>query len=104
MFNVTQHSIILYSTIPILDSNNNPGYYFNLTPPMSPAVTQIQVLECSQTLVSQKAVVWSRSGNFLTVEPELQKNRSVWKPYGSTTDTDDMISGNELLDSVRVCV
>ncbi|KAJ7190090.1 hypothetical protein GGX14DRAFT_580122 [Mycena pura] len=99
MTNVTQHSIILYSTVPILDSNDNPGFFFNLTPPMSPAITQIQVFECFQTLVSQKVVIGSRSGNFMTAEPELQKTRSAWKPYGSTTDADSMISGNELLDS-----
>ncbi|KAJ7108131.1 hypothetical protein C8R44DRAFT_803673 [Mycena epipterygia] len=73
--------IFIYSTIPIIDSNNNTGSRLNLTTPMHSSVSSIQVLQCSLAFVTQTAVVESQSGQILAVEPTIKKTASEWLPY-----------------------
>ncbi|KAJ7123473.1 hypothetical protein C8R44DRAFT_783855 [Mycena epipterygia] len=76
-------SIRLYSTIPIVDSDNNEGSSVELNPPMNTSVSSVQLLQCSQSLVSQTAVVDSQSRQIIpgTVSPEIEKASSMWLPY-----------------------
>ncbi|KAJ7108130.1 hypothetical protein C8R44DRAFT_857713 [Mycena epipterygia] len=73
--------IFIYSTIPIIDSNNNTGSWLNLTTPMHSSVSSIQVLQCSLTVVAQMAIVDSQSRQIFTVEPTIKKTASEWLPY-----------------------
>ncbi|KAJ7146684.1 hypothetical protein C8R44DRAFT_757970 [Mycena epipterygia] len=79
------NSMVLYSTIPIVDSGNNRGSSLNLTPPMNTSVSSVQFLRCFQTLVSQTAIVDSRSGQIIpgTVSPDIKKTTSAWSSSAS---------------------
>ncbi|KAJ6491072.1 hypothetical protein C8R45DRAFT_1213169 [Mycena sanguinolenta] len=79
-------SIVLYSTIPIIDSDNKLGASIELSPPMNSSVAVIQMLRCSQSLVNQKAVVDSQSGHIIMVEPDIHKTVSSWAPYPGPFD------------------
>ncbi|KAJ6491201.1 hypothetical protein C8R45DRAFT_1096710 [Mycena sanguinolenta] len=79
-------SVVLYSTIPIVDSNNQLGAPIRLSPPMNTSVAVIQMLRCSQSLVNQKAVVDSQSGHIITMEPDIRKTISSWAPYPGPFD------------------
>ncbi|KAJ7711552.1 hypothetical protein B0H16DRAFT_1628097 [Mycena metata] len=73
----------IYSTIPILDSNNSHLAQVDLTPPMntfSDPISSIQLLQCSLSLVSQQVVVDAQSRQFITVEPDIHKTSSTWLP------------------------
>ncbi|KAJ6549392.1 hypothetical protein DFH09DRAFT_1320128 [Mycena vulgaris] len=76
-----RNSVIFYSTIPILDSTGSPGPMVTLDPPMNFSVSAIQIFECSQTLISQAAVVDAQSRQLLSVEPGIEKSTSSWGPY-----------------------
>ncbi|KAJ6491099.1 hypothetical protein C8R45DRAFT_1138153 [Mycena sanguinolenta] len=81
MLNVSfTQSVVLYSTIPIVDSDNKLGASIKLSPPMNTSVAVIQLLRCSQSLVNQKAVVDSQSGHIIKVEPDIHKTVSSWAP------------------------
>ncbi|KAJ6491161.1 hypothetical protein C8R45DRAFT_1138236 [Mycena sanguinolenta] len=102
-------SVVFYSTIPIVDSDNMLGAPIRLSPPMNASVAAIQLLRCSQSLVNQKAVVDSQSGHIITVEPDIRKTTSSWAPYPGPFDgplVDDgyplsmnSIGGNLFLDA-----
>ncbi|KAJ6482659.1 hypothetical protein C8R45DRAFT_1150174 [Mycena sanguinolenta] len=79
-------SIVLYSTIPIVDSDNKLGASIKLSPPMNTSVAAIQLLRCSQSLVNQKAVVDSQSGHIITAEPDICKTTSSWASYPGPFD------------------
>ncbi|KAJ7112172.1 hypothetical protein C8R44DRAFT_741877 [Mycena epipterygia] len=79
-------SVLLYSTIPIVDSENTIGPSINLIPPMNSSVASIQLLRCSQSIVNQKAVVDAQSWQIITVEPDIEKNVSSWLPYAGPYD------------------
>ncbi|KAJ7457691.1 hypothetical protein FB451DRAFT_1183013 [Mycena latifolia] len=97
-----QDYILLYSTIPIVDSNNETGPMVDLSRPMGNSISAIQILQCSQTLVSQTAVVDSQTRQILSVDKTIEKADSVWHPFppasaqNSTFDT----TGNLLIDAV----
>ncbi|KAJ7112154.1 hypothetical protein C8R44DRAFT_882549 [Mycena epipterygia] len=91
------NSVVLYSTIPIVDSDNQRGPSINLIPPMATSVSSIQLLWCSQALVNQKALVDSQSWEIITVEPDIEKNVSAWIPYAGPYDASSD-SGNLFLD------
>ncbi|KAJ7921308.1 hypothetical protein B0H13DRAFT_2656013 [Mycena leptocephala] len=93
---VNSNSIILYSTIPVLDSMNNSGISINLTPPMNLAVSAIQIFQCSLSLVPQHAIVDVQSRKLVTVEPTFEKDVSAWLPYTEAKNTG---AGNTLMDS-----
>ncbi|KAJ6491169.1 hypothetical protein C8R45DRAFT_928996 [Mycena sanguinolenta] len=83
---VFTRSVVLYSTVPIVDSNNKLGAPIKLSPPMNSSVAAIQLLRCSQSLINQKAVVDSQSGHIITVEPDIRKTVSSWAPYSGPFD------------------
>ncbi|KAJ7745211.1 hypothetical protein DFH07DRAFT_963429 [Mycena maculata] len=95
-------NILLYSTIPILDSSDTRGPWINLDPPMNTSVSTIQVLRCSQTLVHQTAVVDAQARKLLVVTPNINKTASVWKsnngPIASEINQ-TASTGNAFLDA-----
>ncbi|KAJ7662613.1 hypothetical protein DFH06DRAFT_356072 [Mycena polygramma] len=106
--------LIMFSTIPIVDSNNQQAAMLNISsgavynasgpdqtrhPPTDLGVSEVQILVCSQTLVSQTAVVDAQSNELLTVEPGIQKTTSYWQPYTDLDiEIDNTTTGNMFLD------
>ncbi|KAF8207968.1 hypothetical protein K438DRAFT_1814717 [Mycena galopus ATCC 62051] len=84
------NAIVLYSTTPIIDSTGNTNGAWSLEPPMqvfsagidssSVNVSSVQVLQCSQTLIKQTAIVDAQSRQLLSVEPDIHKTSSAWLP------------------------
>ncbi|KAF8170909.1 hypothetical protein K438DRAFT_1982466 [Mycena galopus ATCC 62051] len=78
--------VIFYSTIPILDSNNNTGPPVILDPPMMfTNVSVIQFFRCSQALVHGTAIVDSQSGQLISAETTLNKAAATWLPFPENT-------------------
>ncbi|KAJ7198897.1 hypothetical protein B0H12DRAFT_1291944 [Mycena haematopus] len=99
---LSNYGLILYSTIPIIDSHSEQGVLVTLSPAMDTSVSSIQVFQCSQPLVSQIAVVDSQTQQIHTVEPDFTKTASKWMPYtGETLEASVMfpnMTGNALID------
>lgn len=68
----------LYSTIPVVDSSGNVGSWINLDPPLDGYASSIQLLRCSQSRVSQTAVVDAQSRQLITLTPSIVKTISTW--------------------------
>ncbi|KAJ6491134.1 hypothetical protein C8R45DRAFT_928961 [Mycena sanguinolenta] len=91
-------SVVLYSTISIVDSDNRLGASIKLSPPMN-----------TSSLINQQAVVDTQSGHVISVEPDIRKTTSSWAPYSGPfdgpKDSDDFplsmssMSGNLFLDT-----
>ncbi|KAJ6605554.1 hypothetical protein DFH09DRAFT_1121575 [Mycena vulgaris] len=92
-----RNSVIFYSTIPILDSTGSPGPMITLDPPMNFSVSAIQIFECSQTLISQAAVVDAQSRQLLSVEPGIEKSTSTWGPYAGSPQRTTLSDTNPLV-------
>ncbi|KAJ7873644.1 hypothetical protein B0H14DRAFT_2719484 [Mycena olivaceomarginata] len=84
-------NLLLYSTIPILDSSGTRGPAITLDPPMNTSISTIQVLRCSQTLVNQTAVL-------LEAVPSINKTASVWTS-GNPPLQSNATTGNGFLDA-----
>ena len=84
-------SLLMYTTIPIVDSKGNFGPLLNFTPPVQP-------FHCIQSLVPQTAVLDVQSRNLLAINPTILKTSSTWIPSTSLQPT---TSGNEFIDAVR---
>ncbi|KAJ6488783.1 hypothetical protein C8R45DRAFT_992857 [Mycena sanguinolenta] len=100
------NTILLYSTIPIVDSDDNDvGAWVDLDPPMitgSTALSQIQMFQCSQTLVQQTALIDSQSRQLVTVRPNITKMSSTWLPFITppvTGDQSSTLNGQTFMDS-----
>ncbi|KAJ7710706.1 hypothetical protein B0H17DRAFT_1173615 [Mycena rosella] len=94
-------AMLLYSTIPIVDSNDSSSSWFNLVPPMNTSVSAIQVFQCSLALLAQTATLDAQTQKILTVQPELQKTASAWGPYSGHSDNgsiDGVTGGNPFID------
>ncbi|KAJ7436264.1 hypothetical protein B0H11DRAFT_2294984 [Mycena galericulata] len=74
------NSILLYSTIPIHDSYGNMGAWIELTTPMNSSVAAIQLLQCSQSLITHHVLVDSQSGAIIPGGPSMLKTSSIWFP------------------------
>ncbi|KAJ7903208.1 hypothetical protein B0H13DRAFT_2335168 [Mycena leptocephala] len=96
------HYILLYSTIPIVDSNNSTGKMVNLSRPMRDSVSAIQILQCTQTLVPQTAVVDSQTRQIITVDKTMENEASTWRPYTPASGQNNTFvqNGNLLIESV----
>ncbi|KAJ7144492.1 hypothetical protein C8R44DRAFT_973968 [Mycena epipterygia] len=92
-------TIVLYSTIAILDSNGLRGSSVNLSPPMNTSVSTLQAFQCTQSLVNQTALVDVQSRNVIQVAPGFEKNSSTWLP--SVASNDYNTTQNSFLDLVR---
>ncbi|KAJ7046012.1 hypothetical protein C8F04DRAFT_1024417, partial [Mycena alexandri] len=79
-------SLLVYSTIPITDSNNKSGPSTQLVPPSSSSVSSVYWLRCSQTLINQKAVVDVQSQNVVMLSPNIEKTHSLWAPFSGPYD------------------
>jgi hypothetical protein len=86
---------LLYSTISIVDSRGTLGSVVDLSPPMNTSVSSIQLLRCSQSLVSQKAVIDAQSLQLMTVTPSIAKTVSAWSP--ATLNEQDLKNPAEML-------
>ncbi|KAJ7255741.1 hypothetical protein C8J57DRAFT_1655345 [Mycena rebaudengoi] len=84
-----ENSIVLYSTIPIVDSTGNNGSGVALILPMNTSVSSIQIFHCLQSLVNQTAIVDVQMRQAVTLEPELKKTSSTWRPYTGPPTTSD---------------
>ncbi|KAJ7486745.1 hypothetical protein FB451DRAFT_1534777 [Mycena latifolia] len=84
------NSLLLYSTIPIVDSSDSRGPWITLDPPMNYSVSIIQLFACSQILTNQTAVVGAQSRQIVTLDPEIKKTTSAWEPYPGPTSTLDV--------------
>ncbi|KAJ7091742.1 hypothetical protein C8R44DRAFT_750382 [Mycena epipterygia] len=73
-------SVLLYSTIPIVDSSGSRGHDLDLVPPMKTSVSSIQIFDCIQSLVNQRATINPQSGMAISVEPVFKKTTSTWVP------------------------
>lgn len=73
-------SIVLYSTIPIIDSNGIRGPLVRLQPSMNYSVDVVQVFQCTYTLINQTATVDAQSRQLQAVVPNLHKSTSIWRP------------------------
>jgi hypothetical protein len=92
-------SIVLYSTIPIIDSSGNSGSWADVSPPMNTSVSSVQLLQCSLTLVRQLATLDVQSQKIQTIGPSLRKNTSTWLPY-TAPHSNVTMDRNFLIDSV----
>ncbi|KAJ6509820.1 hypothetical protein DFH09DRAFT_1198507 [Mycena vulgaris] len=79
------NSIILYTTNDVLDSRGHKGSPVTLKRPMGPnsTVSQLQILQCSKTLVTQRGTVDSQSRKLdsSTLHPRIHKTQSTWHEY-----------------------
>ncbi|KAJ7461339.1 hypothetical protein B0H11DRAFT_2312814 [Mycena galericulata] len=87
-------SLIVYTTIPIVDSRGTQSPSTTLDPPFNNSVSAIQIFRCSQTLVNQTAVVDAQSHKILAVEPDIAKTTSSWGPYSGP---DQYLSYSDML-------
>ncbi|KAJ6516946.1 hypothetical protein C8R47DRAFT_1268750 [Mycena vitilis] len=89
--------LIMFSTIPIVDSNNQQAPILNISsgavynasgpdqtrhPPTDLGVSEVQILVCSQNLVPQTAVVDAQSNQLLSVEPDSQRRPPIGNLFG----------------------
>ncbi|KAJ7907392.1 hypothetical protein B0H13DRAFT_2332428 [Mycena leptocephala] len=98
--NFLNASIILYSTIPIVDSSLKTGPKVNLSPPMFTSVSSIQIFRCSLSLVNQMATVDAQSRQFQALGPDFKKVSSTWVPYVSPVNN-VTTNGNYFMDLYR---
>ncbi|KAJ7814353.1 hypothetical protein B0H14DRAFT_3149467 [Mycena olivaceomarginata] len=90
-------SIVLYSTIPIVDSSGKSGSWVDVSPPMSTSVSSVQLLQCSLTFVRQLATVDAQSHKIQTIGPSLQKSTSTWLSY-TAPHSNVTTDGNSFID------
>ncbi|KAJ6467345.1 hypothetical protein C8R45DRAFT_938692 [Mycena sanguinolenta] len=76
--------LVLYSSIPVLDSSGNIGHSIEPDRPLN-NVSSVQIFLCSQSLVNQKATVDSQSRQIISIEPEIKKNTSAWASTSGLT-------------------
>jgi hypothetical protein len=107
-------NLLLYSTIPIIDSHNNHPALVNFTPAMNYSIGQVQFMDCTLTLVPQTVVMDAQTQKVLSVEPDIRKTTSAWSSYTGAIlspgfsdldwapDPSNTTSGNLFIDLVRV--
>ncbi|KAJ6556971.1 hypothetical protein DFH09DRAFT_1365415 [Mycena vulgaris] len=87
---------MFFSITPIIDSSNNTGGFVQLSPPMIPRISSIQLFQCSLSLVEQTAIVDAQSKNVVALHPELTKTHSTWLPASLEEPVET--TGNTLID------
>jgi hypothetical protein len=90
-------SIILYTPNIVIDSDGRTGFPVHL-----PNISNIQILQCSRTLVSQHAEIDIASNALipLSLKPPIQKQSSRWHIYKA--DQTDTLNSSSLLESDSV--
>ncbi|KAJ6566920.1 hypothetical protein B0H19DRAFT_1067182 [Mycena capillaripes] len=78
-------SIMLASTIPIVDSENKLGPATPLKPSMHNN-SWVHMLQYSLSLVNQKAIVDAQSHKIITVDPDIGMTVSSWLPFTGPED------------------
>ncbi|KAJ7835015.1 hypothetical protein B0H14DRAFT_3461692 [Mycena olivaceomarginata] len=74
-------NLLLYSTIPIIDSHNNHPALVNFTPAMNYSIGQVQFMDCTLTLCPKTVVMDAQTQKVLSVEPDIRKTTSAWSSY-----------------------
>ncbi|KAJ6476710.1 hypothetical protein C8R47DRAFT_1289951 [Mycena vitilis] len=87
--------IVLYSTIPVVDSAKQTGPMVQLTPEMPGSVSALQFFLCSQSLISQIATVDTHTHQIVDIRPSFEKDTSRWGPYSGPTA---MYSNGSMVD------
>lgn len=79
---------IFYSSIPILDSNNQTGPWVNVShsSAFGPAPPAIQSFRCSLSLVQQTAILNSTTREVVSLEGAIDKTTSKWQPFSGGFD------------------
>ncbi|KAJ7469569.1 hypothetical protein FB451DRAFT_1400408 [Mycena latifolia] len=94
--------LLLYSTIPIVNSSNSHPPLLNITPPMNNSISYVQIVECHHTVVPQTVVLDAQSRMISKLEPDIRKSASTWSPYSGPTeppsDPSNTTSGNYLIE------
>ncbi|KAJ7662609.1 hypothetical protein DFH06DRAFT_355995 [Mycena polygramma] len=90
--------LLLFSTIPIIDSENTrpPMTVLNTSYSQGGDLDAVQVVHCVQRLVPQTAVVDVQSHRLIAVEPNIQKTTSTWVPQDTVVE--NISTGNTFLD------
>ncbi|KAJ7698553.1 hypothetical protein B0H17DRAFT_1196662 [Mycena rosella] len=96
--------LVLYSTIPIVDSSSSHPSLLDVIPPMNGSISYVQIVECYQTLVPQTVVLDAQTRVISTVEPDIRKSASTWSPYSGPTSTvtldpSNATNGNYLIEA-----
>jgi hypothetical protein len=97
--NSDKDSVVLYSTIPIVDSSGESESWVDVSPPMDNSVSSVQLVQCSLTLVRQQATVDAQSQKIQTIGPNFRKNTSTWLPY-TAPHSNVTTDGNLFIDTV----
>ncbi|KAJ7176723.1 hypothetical protein C8R46DRAFT_1346698 [Mycena filopes] len=77
--------LILYSTVPIVDSSNTHPPLLEVDPPMDNGISSVQILKCHQIAVPQIAFVDAQSHALNNLQPNIRKSSSTWAPYSGPT-------------------
>ncbi|KAJ6459305.1 hypothetical protein C8R45DRAFT_1031032 [Mycena sanguinolenta] len=80
---------IFYSSVPILDSNNQTVPWVNLSSSSShplPGPPAIQPFRCSLSLVQQTAILNSTTRKLVSLELAINKTTSTWRPFSGGVD------------------
>ncbi|KAJ7721331.1 hypothetical protein B0H14DRAFT_3170330 [Mycena olivaceomarginata] len=96
--NSDKDSVVLYSTIPIVDSSGESESWVDVSPPMDNSVSSVQLVQCSLTLVRQQATVDAQSQKIQTIGPNFRKNTSTWLPY-TAPHSNVTTDGNLFIDT-----
>ncbi|KAJ6459561.1 hypothetical protein C8R45DRAFT_1030424 [Mycena sanguinolenta] len=108
-------SLLIYATLPIVDSQGNIGPSVNFTRPYRnessstepfwnrPLLTftqPVQLFQCSQLLVNQTAVIDAESHKVLDMQPSVHKTSSTWFPSAPLRPVPNgSMTGNSFIDA-----
>jgi hypothetical protein len=97
------NSIVLYTSNDVVDSHGKKGSPVTLKEPMGPntTVSQLQFLQCSNSLVHQRGTVNSQSRKLdpSSLQPSIYKTQSHWQRYDNSlsSSTDETLIGSNMV-------
>ncbi|KAJ7186538.1 hypothetical protein C8R46DRAFT_1206535 [Mycena filopes] len=74
-------NLMIYATIPAVDSNKTHPPSLKLHPPTNDSLSNVQIMQCDLTLVPQKVVLEARTQLVISVHPDITKAASAWRAY-----------------------
>jgi hypothetical protein len=75
---IWNNTVVLYSTVKIVDSQGNTGMPVQLDPPMS-MVSELYFFQCSKLVVPQTGKVDCRTKESSSLTPVMHKHQSAWR-------------------------
>ncbi|KAJ7034235.1 hypothetical protein C8F04DRAFT_1183523 [Mycena alexandri] len=99
-------NLMLYTTIPIVDSNKTHPPLLDLRPATNDSISHVQIMQCDLSLVPQKVSLEARTQVVLSIEPNITKTKSAWGQYTGpasynqnfTPDPANTTTGNLFID------